>query len=267
MKHFLIQVSEKDGQVLHDFAFRLLDALRYAEWRHLEPIYTNSFSVAGETMESLISNGVQLTDVVPIGSLEFVMSRMTDMGINGVEKIKPLNVPQVLNELEFLGRTYESGITKEQLLLGDRAFPLFIKSADRYKGFTDILESPGQLNGLSSVERYDVSEAVDIQAEWRVFVQQDEVIGAKSYGSNDVFPKPANARFLNRMTKTIRQARKEGMSFPASYTLDVGVSHEGSFLIECHPFVSCGLYGFDDLERFPSMMIQGFQYFLEETKR
>lgn len=267
MKHFLIQTSETDGQVLHDFSFRLLDALNYAKWRHPEPIYSNSFAVAGETLEGLLAEGVQVTDIVPIGSLEFVQNRMNDMGVIGVEKIKPLNVPDILNETEFLGRTYESGITKEQLLLGDRAFPLFIKSADRYKGFTDILESAEQLKVLSSVERYVVSEAVDIQAEWRVFVQRDEVIGAKSYGSNELFPKPANTRFLNRMTKTIRDARKEGMSFPMSYTLDVGVSYEGSFLIECHPFVSCGLYGFDDLERLPSMMIQGFQYFLDEANR
>lgn len=266
MKHFLIQVSETDGQVLHDFAFRLLDALRYAEWRHSEPIYSHSFTVAGETLKGLLADGIQVTDIVPIGSLEFVMNRMHDLGFNGVEKIKPLNVPRILNHYEFLGRSYESGMTKEQLLEGERTFPLFIKSADRYKGFTDILESAGQLNGLSSGEHYDVSEAVYIEAEWRVFVQMDEVIGAKSYGSNELFPKPANNRFLQRMTKTIQQARREGLHFPLSYTLDVGVSLEGSFLIECHPFVSCGLYGFDDLERLPSMMIQGFHYFKEEAK-
>lgn len=267
MKHFLIQVSEKDGQVVHDFAFRLLDALRYAEWRHPEPIYTKSFSVAGETIQTLLESGITPTDIVPIGSLEFVTGRMNDIGLNGVEKIKPLNIPPVLDTYEFLGRSHKAGLTKEQLLQGENDFPVFIKSADEYKGFTDILEFTGQLKGLSAVKRYDVSQVVDIQAEWRVFVQQDEIIGAKSYGSNELFPKPANARFLNRMTKTIREAREKGLFFPMSYTLDVGVSYEGSFLIECHPFVSCGLYGFDDLERLPSMLIQGYQYFVEETKR
>lgn len=265
MKHFLIQVSETDGQVLHDFAFRLLDALRYAKWRHPEPIYSHSFAVSGETVQDLKQNGIQVTDIVPIGSLEFVMNRMNDLEINGVEKIKPLNIPPSLDAYEFLGRTHEAGLTKDELLQGDRAFPLFIKSAGQYKGFTDILEFDGQLKGLSAVERYDVSEAVDIQAEWRVFVQRDEIIAAKSYGNNDLFPKPANTRLLQRMTKTIEQARRQGIRFPVSYTLDVGVSMEGTFLIECHPFVSCGLYGFDDLERLPSMMIQGYQYFREET--
>lgn len=267
MKHFLIQVSEKDGQVLHDFAFRLLDALRYAEWRHSEPIYTNSFSVAGETLESLIASGVPSADIVPIGSLEFVMERMLDMGVNGVENIKPLNVPLILNQPEFLGRTYESGVSREQLLTGNKAFPLFIKSADKYKGLTDIFDSVEQVRGLSPLEQFDISEVVDIQSEWRVFFHLDEMIGMKSYASNDFFPKSPNARFLYRMKKAIIEARAEGLLFPMSYTLDVGVCYEGSFLIECHPFVSCGLYGFDDLERLPSMMIQGFQYFLEETKR
>lgn len=267
MKHFLIQVSEKDGQVLHDFAFRLLDALRYAEWRHPEPVYSKSFSVAGETIKSLLSEGVSPADIIPIGSLEFVMSRMSDMGINGVEKIKPLNVPPILNQLEYLGRHYESGVTRERLLAGDRSFPLFIKSADRYKGLADILDSVEQVRGLSPFEQYEVSEVVDIQAEWRVFFHLDEVVGMKSYASNDFFPKAPNARFLYRMKKAITEARQEDFSFPKSYTLDVGVSLDGSFLIECHPFVSCGLYGFDNLERLPSMLVQGYQYFIEQAKR
>lgn len=265
MKHFLIQVSESDGHVFHDFAFRLLDALRYAEWRHPEPVYGKSFAVAGETIEALRASGVSPHDIVPIGSLEFVASRMNDLGFNGVGKVKPLNVPTILNQQEFLGRKYVSGMTKAQLLASDPEFPLFLKSTDRYKGITDIFDHRGQVAQLPESERFDVSEVVDIQSEWRVFVQQDELVGAKAYGSNDLFPPSPNLRFLQRMTQTIREARHRGSFFPASYTLDVGVSFEGSCLIECHPFVSCGLYGFDDLERLPSMMIQGYQYFLYEA--
>lgn len=267
MKHFLIQVSEQDGQVLHDFAFRLLDALRYLEWRHPLSQYSKSFSVAGESMKELLLSGIHRKDIVPIGSLAFVRSRMNELEYHGVQKITPLNIPAVLNDPEFLGRRYEAGVTKAQLLEGNRPFPLFVKSADQYKGFVDILNSTSCLSELSAMERYDVSEVVDIQTEWRVFVQRDEIIGAKPYGCQNLFPKPPHTGFLNRMVRHIEKKRSEGMVFPLSYTLDVGVSLDGSFLIECHPFVSCGLYGFDDLERLPSMLIQGYAFFQQQAEK
>lgn len=44
---------------------------------------------------------------------------------------------------------------------------------------------------------------------------------------------------------------------PVAYTLDIGVKwKEGgneTFVIECHDFYSCGLYGFSDLNKLPFM--------------
>ena len=44
---------------------------------------------------------------------------------------------------------------------------------------------------------------------------------------------------------------------PVAYTLDIGVEkYRGTFIIECHRFFSCGLYGFSDHRRYPKMLSQ-----------
>lgn len=264
LKHFMIQTGT-NGQIVHDFSFRLLEAVRYADWKYGQPQYGYSFAEKETAVEVLLKQGVSPIDIVPIGSIEFVFGCMKLLRYN-VDKVIPLNVPFLLNKVEFLNRTYHTGLTRKDLMGGGFTFPQFIKSANVYKGFVDIVETKSDLDRLSSNEKFTVSEVVDIEEEWRVFVQQDEIIGAKPYGSRTLFPKAPNLRFLKRMTHTIEKARNEGELFPLSYTLDVGVSMDGSFLIECHPFVSCGLYGFDELERLPSMLIQGYAYFQKQCE-
>lgn len=262
MKHFLIQTGE-NGQVLHDFSFHLLEAIRFSEWKYRGLMYMHSFAIGGETMTGLIESGILKEDIVPIGSLEFVFDRMKELGFDDVSKVTPLNIPTVFQQQGFLQRSYTPGLTKSEMKL---EFPRFIKSTDVYKGITEIVASVEDLAHISESERFDVSGVIDIKAEWRVFVQRDEIIGAKSYGSNDWFPEKPNTWLLKEMVITIERARLDGLFFPKSYTLDVGVSLGNTFLIECHPFVSCGLYGFEDMERLPSMMIQGFDFFKEQAK-
>lgn len=48
---------------------------------------------------------------------------------------------------------------------------------------------------------------------------------------------------------------------PRAYTLDIGINEFGTTVIEVHPFVSCGLYGFHDLKVLPQMFIAGFNCF------
>ena len=142
--------------------------------------------------------------------------------------------------------------------------PLFVKESARYKGITDIISSKEDLEILPDVD-YDISEVIDIQSEWRVFVQMDEVVGVKHYGTEHVFPLPVDKKQVLDMVKTIERARYDGYAFPLSYTLDIAVNESGSFLIEAHPFVSCGLYGFADYQRLPSMMIQGYRYMQQQA--
>ena len=50
---------------------------------------------------------------------------------------------------------------------------------------------------------------------------------------------------------------------PAAYTLDVAVTETGdTVILEVHPFVSCGLYGFDQGDKLIKMLIDGYRALL-----
>ena len=63
--------------------------------------------------------------------------------------------------------------------------PVFVKSADKIKGYTDIIYKNQKLpKGL-----YLVSELVNIESEWRAFVYNGELIGLQNYlGDFTLFP-------------------------------------------------------------------------------
>lgn len=241
--NFIIE-SNKDGQVLHDFSFHLIQAISFHNWKYEEAQHTFT-----------LSNGESVSDdtSIPVGSLRFVMSSIN----NRVEKATPLNIPEKLSAERFLKREMKKGILKEEI--ARMVLPLFIKSSDRYKEITDIYESEVDILNLPE-GRYDVSEVVDILHEWRVFVHQDRIVGVKHYSGDSVFPVSPDEEVVKQMVEVIEKGRYKGEPFPLSYTLDVGINDRGTFLIEAHPFVSCGLYGFADYQVLPSMFIQGYRY-------
>ena len=54
------------------------------------------------------------------------------------------------------------------------------------------------------------------------------------------------------------------LPFPA-YTIDIGRTDKGLLeLIEIHPFISCGLYGFDNLPVIRRMAAQAWRYFASD---
>ena len=59
---------------------------------------------------------------------------------------------------------------------------------------------------------------------------------------------------------------------PIAYTLDVGVNvHDvydthHTFVIECHDFFSCGLYGFANHKIYPQMLYRWFHEYLKKNK-
>lgn len=244
MKTFYIE-TDKEGAILHDFSFHLVKAVEFHAWKYQESPYRIVFS-NGEEMPGG-------NDWIPVGALPFVFQTLS----KDVEKVTPLNVPELLHEERFLKRWIERQKSREELK--DYAFPLFVKESERYKGLTDILETKKQALQIPDI-LYDVSEVVPIHSEWRVFVHQDRIVGAKPYLGEDVFPLVPDKNLIHQMVRTIEDARYQGVRFPLSYTLDVGINDAGTFLIECHPFVSCGLYGFADYQTMPSMFIQGYRF-------
>lgn len=259
MTTFFIE-TDLEGKPLHDFSFHLVQAVAFHEWKYGRKSFAIQYSFGDETDRADGGDVAKIADVankIPIGSLPFVFKHL-----NNVNKVTPLNVPDILNVEQFTGRTYQKNMRKIEMEAYE--LPLFVKESAQYKGITDIISSKEDVEKLPDVD-YDISEVIDIQSEWRVFVQMDEVVGVKHYGTEHVFPLLVDKEQVLDMVKTIEQARYDGHAFPLSYTLDIAVNESGSFLIEAHPFVSCGLYGFADYQRLPSMMIQGYRYMQQQA--
>ena len=107
----------------------------------------------------------------------------------------------------------------------------------------------------SDKEMY-ISEVLNIFSEWRVFVFNERIVGVKHY-LGDPWAMPDKS--------VVYQMVREYTDCPAAYTLDVTVAADlysgksSTVVIEVHPFVSCGLYGFEGKE-LPKMLIQGFRW-------
>jgi hypothetical protein len=191
----------------------------------------------------VLSERVLKGKYVPVGSLEFVFEYLKlECGIKK-ECILPINIPDILMDQKFLKREVQIK-DKEDIQLNG---PKFIKSAAAYKSFTEIVENVNDIPAGT----YLVSDLIQIISEWRAFVCNGELVGIQHYaGDFRIFP---DVSFVEGMVSLYTNG-------PRSYTLDIGVNEEGNFLIESHPFVSCGLYGFADYKRLPLMFIQGFNY-------
>jgi len=63
----------------------------------------------------------------------------------------------------------------------------------------------------------------------------------------------------------IKQMIQDYKSAPKAYTLDVGINEKGTFIIECHTFFSCGLYGFTDYKLLPLMFISAWNELVNKT--
>jgi hypothetical protein len=220
MKQFQIQTV--NGQIVHDFAFALIEMIKYNDWYYGQKKY--DYILTDTVLES--------PNKIPIGSLDFVFTYLK-------YKPKPINIPIELRKEKYLKRVlYEAN--KKDIKFDKK---LFIKSATDYKSFTDIVKRPDEVpEGI-----YIVSDVIDIKSEWRAFVFCDRLLDVRRYaGDFRVFPD----------IKLIEEMIKDYKTSPDAYTLDVGVNDNGTFVIEVHPFASCGLYGFTHY-LLPEMFVKG----------
>ena len=85
---FLIQTIK--GEIVHDFTFMLLEAIRFHKW-----------SGRNYHMVMITEQGISEPGWIPVGSVEFVQAYLKDAyGLT----VKPRNVPEELMGLEFSGR-------------------------------------------------------------------------------------------------------------------------------------------------------------------
>lgn len=232
---FLIQ--RIDGEVVHDFSFKLLEAFKYWTWW-----YTLDINI----IEYKFYDGGEIEpDYIPVGSVEFVSNYLeTYYG----KRPKPINIPLQLLDEKYTLRKVFNGTEKD--IVGEK----FVKSNDKIKSFTEITTT-------APVGNYQISDVIDeIDSEWRAFVYNKNVydkklVGLQNYsGDFTLFP---DVDKIHEMIKVYTDS-------PTSYTLDIGVNKNGTFVIEVHDIFSCGLYGFSS-KKLPHMYRDWFNEFIKTT--
>lgn len=239
MVNFLIQTVK--GKVVHDFALALTQAHEFAKWKD------SSAGVVTYGGFQRLQDDDALAHCIPVGGVSFVQEFLNKHH-NGLQ-MKPIYIPDSLKDLKYLKRLFKEG-TKDTVAKNDS--PVFVKQIDRVKGFAEVISSDTDLPD----GQLFITEALDVVSEWRIFVYEGEVIGAKNY-AGDFFRLP-DTDFIYDVVKQYQEA-------PPVYTLDVMVDTRGeTSVIEVHDFVSCGLYGFTD-HRLPVMFVRGFNSMLNRS--
>lgn len=242
---FLIQKINKE--IRHDFSFTLLESIRYHNWLQQNNCDIGIKYVNRKDNDDFCYFNSYHEHYVPVGSVEFVLSWMKRFD---VPIPKPVNVPEEL--FDFANRHIFNGTEAYFSHCGKS----FIKSNDKIKGTCGIFNQNEPI--ILPAGNYQFSEVVSIDSEWRAFVYEGKLVGLQNYsGDFTMFP---NISHIEMMIKDYKSA-------PIAYTLDVGVfNYCDTFVIECHDFFSCGLYGFAEHKIYPYMLYRWFHEYLNKNK-
>ncbi|MBQ8806203.1 MAG: ATP-grasp domain-containing protein [Bacteroidaceae bacterium] len=226
-------------------------------WRDLleEPTCPHDIAECSyEELEQYVTTH-DIKQVVPMGSIAFT-NLFFKLAYN-IEKMNPVEIPPCLLDSKFLGRNYR--ITYKEEVPTEGYY--FIKDASSFKEMAYL----GNIQNLNREELkegcpYVISEPLEIMAEYRVYFLRGEVYAIEYYNGNPLcFPDRSII-----MSANMRYAREK--DYPKSYTMDVMVTRDGTFLTEIHPVLfSCGLYttvlGTDFLNGY----IDGLHYILRHN--
>lgn len=247
---FLIQ--KINNEVRHDFAFTLLESIRFDKWLH--PVHSDIKVKFLNTVEITEPDDIYPPiefkryhkDYIPIGSVEFVTQHLQHFyGLSP----KPRNVPEVL--FPFAGREIFNG---NHLVMENAAGDYFVKSNDTIKGFAEFIgfNCREMFPYTIPVGNYQYSQKIDVYSEWRTFIYEGKIVGLQNYsGEFSMFPDYSE---IEKMVDVYEKSEEA----PIAYTLDVCVNVHGTFVMECHDFFSCGLYGFNEHKFLPQMFARWF---------
>ena len=173
-------------------------------------------------------------EYIPIGTIDFVQKWLSEY--KNVNKMEPIEIPDFLRKPEYLKRDYS--IVNYFDLPTQGLY--FIKDASvlkngSYSGYMEDFKD-FQAFKLDKQHKYVVSEFVKILSEYRVYIIDGEIVNISNYnGDSTIFP---DVNFI----KKVDNVWKTRIDYPKSYSFDVMVTNKGTSLIECHAFVSLGLY-------------------------
>ena len=186
-------------------------------------------------------------DIIPIGDLDF--TRVCLRKSDNIQSLNTIEIPEILRNSHF------------------------IKSAQTLKDFTYLgsMENISENYGIkiNPDELYVVSSIIEnVQAEYRVFVHRGKILGIKQYDGDPLTE--ITKQSIERL-KQIVGVLSIDSQMPKSYTIDIMAykneqTGEMDFeIIEVHPIVSVGLYGFDS-DKLLEMYVDGIRYYREINK-
>jgi len=246
---FLIQ--KFPAGITHDFAFTLIESIRFNNWLHNE----EHDKKMGYRLIKYTSDCFKPyhQKYIPIGSVEFVTAFLQHF-YNLTPK--PINIPEELFDICYTQRKIFNGT---HLSLENHIGTFFVKSNDKIKYFTELVDcnENGMYGTTYSVSipdgNYQISEYLGgIDSEWRAFVYDGKLVGLQNYSGD--FTKFPNVSTIKSMIYAYKSA-------PVAYTLDVAVCAYTTVIIEVHDFFSCGLYGFADHKILPYMFRRWFSHY------
>lgn len=266
MATFLIQKVQSGllPEMSHPFydAIPFLNCLEYRKFLHEKDPDWKPDNFIYKSFEELTA--FDCLAIIPIGTVEFVNKVLI---LKGHSELKPLNIPNALMKPEFVKRkvAYVKGKDNVPALFTNWHRPqLFIKSNSKIKAdYTDFYYK-NHLDKLPE-DNYLVSEILPFEAEFRAFVYEDELLDIKQYlGPSSTI----NKDFVKQCIKEYAVDKSK----PKAYTLDIGKVYtiaekqEDSYaVIELHPFISCGLYDFEDT-RMIAMLQAAWAWALKNTE-
>lgn len=207
-------------------------------------------------------------DAIPFGTVRFVEQYLQIF--KGIERDNAIEVPPVLRTDEFLKRKY-SIVPRDEI---PRSGNYFIKDATQqkifsYKGELEYYlqdemfrEKTNEFDSsirLEPTHLFQVSEIVNILAEYRVYVLNKEINSMCIFAGNPlIFPD------VELIKKAVRLINEQPNS-PRSYSLDLMVTPRGTAITEVHNFLSIGLYMVDWDEDLLFAFKHGMNYVLEHN--
>ena len=195
------------------------------------------------------------SDWIPIGTLEYVRTWLKKY--KGIEEMKPIEVPEILREEKYLGRSYDIVSFEDLELKGYK----FIKDIDKLKQFSftgDLGNLDKNDESIFISQNYLISNVVDIMSEYRVFVSDMSIKAIQFYdGDCTVFP---NVSLLREMVGKYYLVQDR----PKSYTMDIAILKNGrTIILEVHPVVSVGTYGYSEYALL-DMYKNGIQFYTSQ---
>lgn len=204
---------------------------------------------------------------IPVGSIQFVTRYL--IFAYGIDHMTPIEIPAELKCDGFLLRDYNI-VSYSNI---PRSGRYFVKDVSTLKSFSftgdtsSLFDNSTEINSqLNQNHIYQVSSVLDILSEYRVIVVDNKIEAIQFYnGDPTIMPSPEEILKIKIMVTKYSLSKNK----PDAYAMDVAVVNTNGgrdlALIEIHPAVSIGTYGYA-CPKLLDMYTKGFEWYIKVNK-